>query len=104
MPIHITALTDPDRGVNDYRLAWLASDDAGVPVGSAFLRVYTRAGQDHLAGLELHVHPVERRRGTGSRLLDAAAREHGRRSVVAQTEAGSPGDLFLRARNLRKRY
>lgn len=105
MPIYITALTDPDRGANDYRLAWLASDDAGVPVGSAFLRVYTRAGQDHLAELELHVHPAERRRGTGSRLLDAAARtarEHGRRSVVAQTEAGSPGDLFLRARKLRK--
>ncbi|WP_406447595.1 GNAT family N-acetyltransferase [Streptomyces sp. NBC_00876] len=105
MPIHITALTDPDRGENDYRLAWLASDDTGVPVGSAFLRVFTRAGQDHLAELELHVHPAERRNGAGSRLLEAvaaAAREHGRRSVVAQTGAGSPGDHFLRARGLRK--
>lgn len=105
LPIRITALTDPDRGDNDYRLAWLASDDTGVPVGSAFLRVFTREGQDHLAELELQVHPAERRAGTGSRLLDAAvaaAREHGRRSVVAQTEAGSPGDHFLRARGLRK--
>lgn len=105
MPIHLTALTDPDRGANDYRLAWLASDEAGVPVGSAFLRVFTRAGQDHLAELEIHVHPAERRKGTGSRLLDTAARaarEHGRRCVVAQTEADSPGDLFLRARDLRK--
>ncbi|WP_327712964.1 GNAT family N-acetyltransferase [Streptomyces sp. NBC_00464] len=105
MPIHLTALTDPDRGANDYRLAWLASDESGAPVGSAFLRVFTREGQDHLAELELHVHPVERRKGTGSQLLDAAvraAREHGRRSVVAQTEAGTPGDGFLRAKGLRK--
>lgn len=105
LPIHLTTLTDPDRGANDYRLVWLASDEAGVPVGSAFLRVFTREGQDHLAELELHVHPAERRKGTGSQLLDAAvrgAREHGRRSVVAQTESGTPGDLFLQARGARR--
>lgn len=105
MPIHLTALTDPDRGAGDYRLAWLASDETGVPVGSAFLRVFTREGQDHLAELELQVHPAERRKGTGSQLLEAvgrAAGEHGRRSVVAQAEAGTPGDLFLRVRGLRR--
>ncbi|MEU1471867.1 GNAT family N-acetyltransferase [Streptomyces sp. NPDC005761] len=105
MPIQLTALTDPDRGAAGHRLVWLASDEAGVPVGSAFLRVFTREGQDHLAELELHVHPAERRRGTGTQLFDAvvrAAREHGRRSVVAQTEAGTPGDEFLRAKGLRR--
>ncbi|MET7646973.1 GNAT family N-acetyltransferase [Streptomyces sp. NPDC005426] len=105
MPIRLTALTDADRGAHAYRLAWLASDEAGAPVGSAFLRVFTREGQDHLAELELHVHPAERRRGTGSHLLDAAVRaagELGRRSLVAQAEAETPGDLFLRARGLRR--
>ncbi|MEU9205381.1 GNAT family N-acetyltransferase [Streptomyces sp. NPDC048332] len=105
MPIHLTALTDPDRGAGYHRLAWLASDEEGVPVGSAFLRVFNREGQDHLGELELHVHPAERRKGTGSRLLDAvvrAAGEQARRSVVAQTEAGTPGDLFLRARGWRR--
>ncbi|MEU1349042.1 GNAT family N-acetyltransferase [Streptomyces sp. NPDC005795] len=105
MPIRVTALTDPDRGAGGHRLAWLASDETGAPVGSAFLRVFTREGQDHLAELELHVHPAERRQGTGSLLLDAAARaagEHGRRSVVVQTEAGTPGDRFLRAKGWRR--
>lgn len=105
MPIRLTALTDPDRGGGDRRLAWLASDETGTPVGSAFLRIFTREGQDHLAELELNVHPAERREGAGSQLLDAAvraARKHGRRSVVAQAEAGTPGDLFLRARGLRR--
>ncbi|MFE9780230.1 GNAT family N-acetyltransferase [Streptomyces sp. NPDC005775] len=105
MPIRVTALIDPDRGAGGHRLAWLASDETGAPVGSAFLRVFTREGQDHLAELELHVHPAERRQGTGSLLLDAAARaagEHGRRSVVVQTEAGTPGDRFLRAKGWRR--
>ncbi len=105
LPIHLTALTDPDRGANDYRLAWLASDEAGAPVGSAFLRVFTREGQEHLAELDIQVHPAERRRGTGSRLLEAAAgaaADLGRRAVVAQAGDGTPGDLFLRARGLRR--
>ncbi|MFD4856093.1 GNAT family N-acetyltransferase [Streptomyces atratus] len=105
MSIRITALTDPDRAGASHRLVWLASDSAGSPVGSAFLRVFTREGQDHLAELELHVHPAERRNGIGSQLLGAAvagAREEGRRSVIAQVEAGSSGDHFLRAKGLRK--
>lgn len=105
MSIRITALTDPERGLSSHRLAWLASDADAVPVGSAFLRLFTDAGREHLAELELHVHPVERRHGIGSRLLDravAAAREDGRRSVLAQVEAGSPGARFLPARGFRK--
>ncbi|WP_433893348.1 GNAT family N-acetyltransferase [Streptomyces sp. CA-111067] len=105
MSVRITALIDPDGGTSARRLAWLASDADGVPVGSAFLRLFTRAGQDHLAELDLGVHPAERRRGTGSLLLEAAvaaARQDGRRSVVTQAEAGSPGDGFLPARGFRK--
>ncbi|MFF1650394.1 GNAT family N-acetyltransferase [Streptomyces sp. NPDC058240] len=105
MSLRITALSDPDRASGSHRLVWLASDPEGSPVGSAFLRVFTREGQDHLAELELHVHPAERRKGIGSRLFDtavAAAREEGRRSVIAQVGAGSPGDRFLRAKGLRK--
>lgn len=102
--LRITPLTDPDRGSASYRLAWLAADADGVPVGSAFLRLFTAAGQDHLAELELHVHPAERRNRTGSQLLDAAvtaARRKGRRSVIAQARADSAGAAFLRARAFR---
>ncbi|WP_405708804.1 MULTISPECIES: GNAT family N-acetyltransferase [unclassified Streptomyces] len=105
MSIRITALADPGKSAGSHRLAWLASGPEGSPVGSAFLRVFTREGQDHLAELELHVHPAERRNGVGSRLFDAAvaaARDEDRRSVIAQAEAGSAGDHFLRAKGLRK--
>ncbi|MGW8397740.1 GNAT family N-acetyltransferase [Streptomyces lydicus] len=105
MSVRITALTGPDAGPAGRRLAWLASDPDGIPVGSAFLRLYTEVGQEHLAALELQVHPAERRNGTGSRLLDAAvaaARQDGRRSVITQAEAGSPGDRFLPLRGFRK--
>ncbi|MEU9125139.1 GNAT family N-acetyltransferase, partial [Streptomyces sp. NPDC048506] len=105
MSVRITALTDPDTSLASRRLAWLASDSDGIPVGSAFLRFYTKTGQDHLAALELHVHAAERRKCTGSRLLDAAvaaARQDGRRCVITQAEAGSPGDWFLWARGFCK--
>ncbi|MDX3099105.1 GNAT family N-acetyltransferase [Streptomyces sp. ME01-24h] len=105
MSIRITPLTDPDRGPSGFRLAWLASDADAIPVGSAFLRLFTRPDREHLAQLALHVHPAERRRGVGTRLLDevvAAARDDGRRCVLAQTEAGSPGSHFLSARGFRK--
>jgi GNAT superfamily N-acetyltransferase len=104
LPIRITALTDPHRSPTSHRLAWLASGTDGIPVGSAFLRLYTTAEQDHLAELELHVNPAERRKRTGSQLLDAAvaaARDDGRRCVLVQAGAGSPGDRFLQARGFR---
>lgn len=105
MSLHITPLTDPHAGPTSRRLAWLASDADAVPVGTAFLRLFTDRGQEHLAELTLHVHPVERRKYVGSRLLDAAAaaaRDNARRCVIAQAEAGSPGDHFLPARSFRK--
>ena len=105
MSIRITPLTDTDHDLSGHRLAWLASEATGIPLGSAFLRLFTRPGQEHLAELDLHVHPAERRRHVGSRLLEAAvagARDDGRRCVIAQAGAGSPGDLFLSARGWRE--
>lgn len=103
--MRITALTEPDRTASGYRLAWLASGDGGDPLGSAFLRVFTREGQEHLAKLQLNVHTAERRRRVGSRLLEsavAAAREVDRRSVIAEADAGTPGDHFLAASGFRR--
>jgi len=105
LPHRITALADPEPTVSSRRLAWLASDNEGAPAGSAFLRLFTKEGQEHLAELELAVHRCERRRGVGTRLLEAAvaaARGEGRRSLLAQAEAGSPGDHFLAARGFRR--
>lgn len=104
MSLRITPLTDPAHGAHSRRLAWLASDADSIPVGTAFLRLFD-GGQEHLAELTLHVHPVERRTGVGSRLLAtavAAAQDNARRCVIAQAEAGSPGDHFLAARGFRK--
>jgi GNAT superfamily N-acetyltransferase len=105
LSIRITPLTDPERGSAGHRLAWLASDPDGIPVGSAFLRLFTRPGQHHLAELELNVHPAERRHGAGSRLLDAAitaARDDDRRAILTQARPDSPGDRFLRTRGFRE--
>ncbi|WP_327260773.1 GNAT family N-acetyltransferase [Streptomyces sp. NBC_01232] len=104
MSLRITPLTDPAHGPHGRRLAWLASDADSIPSGTAFLRLLD-GGQEHVAELDLRVHPAERRKGVGSRLLDTAvatARDHARRCVVAQAEAGSPGDDFLAARGFRK--
>lgn len=105
MSLRITPLTDPEAGGASRRLVWLASGADGAPVGSASLRLFTREGQRHLAELEVAVHGAERRQGVGSRLLEAAvaaARSEGRRSVLAQAEAGSPAGLFLAARGFRR--
>ncbi|MEW9528093.1 N-acetyltransferase family protein [Microbispora sp. NPDC049125] len=105
MPIRITPLTELRHGASPPRLVWLASHSDGYPVGSAYLRLTSRAGQTHLAEADLHVHPDERRHGIGSQLMAAAvaaARQDGRRSLISQAEAGSPGDLFLAAQGFRK--
>ncbi|MFD5519758.1 GNAT family N-acetyltransferase [Streptomyces sp. NPDC127066] len=104
MPPRITPLTDPGSSPSNRRLAWLASDAEGVPVGSAFLRLSGGTGRDHRAELEIAVHPAERRAGVGGSLLDAAltaARGDGRRSLVARVTAGTPGEPFLTARGFR---
>lgn len=105
MGFDITALVDPEAGPSSRRLGWLASDGDGVPVGSAFLRLFTGAGQEHLAELELHVHPAQRRKHVGSRLLGeavAAAKQDDRRSIIAQAEAQSPGEKFAAAHGFRR--
>ncbi|GGS30533.1 N-acetyltransferase [Streptomyces nojiriensis] len=88
-------LTGPALGSR--RLAWLATGADGVPVGIAGLRVFTSPGQDHLAELELHVHPAHRHRGAGSRLLSAvvaACRTENRRSLVTAAADAGPGQAF----------
>lgn len=105
MPPCVTQLTDPAVTPSSRRLVWLASGADGIPLGSAFLRLFTKEGQTHLAELDVAVHPAERRQGVGTALLDAAvgaAREERRRAVVAQAEQGSPGDAFLAARGFRR--
>jgi GNAT superfamily N-acetyltransferase len=105
LSLDIIALADPRPTASSRRLAWLASGDDGAPLGSAFLRLFTRAGQEHLAELELAVHGAERRRGVGTRLLEAAvdaAKAERRRSVIAQAVQGSPADGFLAARGFRQ--
>jgi L-amino acid N-acyltransferase YncA len=102
MPDRITALIDPDISPSSRRLVWLASDTDSIPVGSAFLRLSTRLGQDHLAELQLQIHPQAWGKDTGFRLLDAAvvaARDHGRRRIITHIEADSPGERLLAARN-----
>ncbi|MEU4212200.1 GNAT family N-acetyltransferase [Streptomyces sp. NPDC026206] len=104
MSVRITALTDPEETSAGRRLVWLACGPDGRPVGSAFLRLFTKEGQRHLAELDVQVHPAERRRRAGSLLLDAAvaaARLDGRRAVISQAEAGSPGAGFLIATGFR---
>ncbi|MEV0445604.1 GNAT family N-acetyltransferase [Streptomyces spectabilis] len=104
MTLRITALADAEETSSDRRLAWLASGPDGNGVGRASLRLFTKEGQRHLAELDIQVQPSDRRRQAGSLLLDAAlaaAREDGRRSVVAQADADSPGAAFLAARDFR---
>jgi GNAT superfamily N-acetyltransferase len=105
MAVRVTALLDPDVTASSYRLAWLAAGGDGVPVGSAFLRLFTRTGQRHLALLQLDIHPGERGSDTGFLLLDtalAAARGYQRSRVVAHVEAGSPGERCLAGRGFRR--
>ncbi|WP_406155320.1 GNAT family N-acetyltransferase [Streptomyces canus] len=105
MRFPITPLADLEPAASSRRLAWLASGDDGVPLGSAFLRLFTKEGQEHLAELHIAVHGAERRQGVGSRLLKAAvgaAKAEGRRSVIAQAVQGSPADQFLATRGFRQ--
>ncbi|WP_405058877.1 GNAT family N-acetyltransferase [Kribbella sp. NBC_01505] len=98
MSIRLTPLTDPDFRPFSHRLAWLASDADGNPVGSAFLRLHNRDSIAHLADLEITVHPAERRRGVGTELLyaaAAAARDRNVQHVLAEVGADTPAYRFL---------
>ncbi|MFE9740328.1 GNAT family N-acetyltransferase [Streptomyces sp. NPDC006477] len=96
-------LTRPALG--SHRLTWLATGADGAPVGVAGLRVFSSAGQDHLAELELHVDPAHRRLGTGSLLLSAAVaacRTENRRSLITTAPADGPGEAFGERRGFRR--
>ncbi|WP_432894258.1 GNAT family N-acetyltransferase [Kribbella sp. CA-245084] len=98
MSIRLIPLTDPDRRPSSYRLAWLAAEDDGTPVGSAFLRLDSRPNYSHLGEFELTVHPAERRRGIGSQLLDAVvagARDNDAETLLTDVNVESVGDRFL---------
>ncbi len=99
MTIRLTPLTDPRVLPASRRIAWLASDADSNPIGTAFLRLHTRQAMAHLAELQLTVHPAERRRGVGTRLLYAAltaARDQKVSVVVADLAADAPAGGFLR--------
>ncbi|GIG69232.1 GNAT family N-acetyltransferase [Phytomonospora endophytica] len=92
-------------GLDSRRLLWLATDPGGAVVGVAGLRLFTSAGQDHLAELEAHVDPGHRRFGVGSRLFDAAvsaATADRRRSLITAVTGDGPGDAFCAARGFRR--
>lgn len=98
LSIRLIPLTDPDFRPFSRRIAWLATRPDGTPVGSAFLRLDSRRTHAHLADFELNVHPAERRQGIGSALLRAVAtgaQDHDVRTLIADADAGSVGDLFL---------
>ncbi|MEV0839438.1 GNAT family N-acetyltransferase [Actinocatenispora sera] len=100
--ITLTALTETG---SHPRLVWLAADPDGCPVGSAYLRLFDSDGRRHLGELSVAVHPARRRQGTGTALLAAlvaAARADGRRSLLAEAHADTPGDAFLAARGFRR--
>ncbi|RJK97509.1 GNAT family N-acetyltransferase [Vallicoccus soli] len=104
MDLRLTELLDP-AAAGGRRAVWLATAPDGRPVGVARLRLPDGPGQGHLAELDLHVHPAERRCGAGTRLLDAAlgtARGAGRRSVLAQVVGGSGGEAFAAAHGFRQ--
>ncbi|ADB32685.1 GCN5-related N-acetyltransferase [Kribbella flavida DSM 17836] len=101
MSITITPLTDPDYRPFSRRIAWVASGPGDHPLGTAYLRLNSKPTQQHLAELEIAVHPAERRQGVGTGLLAAAvrgARENEATTVLADAAAGSPGDHFLAVR------
>ncbi|MEV0789893.1 GNAT family N-acetyltransferase [Kribbella sp. NPDC050459] len=101
MSIRVIPLTDPDFKPFSRRIAWLAAETDGTPVGSAFLRLHSRKAHAHLGEAELTVHPAERGRGIGTQLLGAVvngAREHDVRTIVADVDVDSVGDRFLQRR------
>ena len=82
----------------DPREVWLAVD-RGSAVGWYRLHLPSRENLDQ-AGLELVVHPAERRRGTGLALLRHAAGRataHGRAVLNGGARNGSAGEAFARS-------
>ena len=81
----------------DPREVWLAADQ-GSAAGWYRLELPSKENLDQ-AGLDLVVHPAERRRGLGLALLRHAAGRaaaHGRTVLNGGARRGSPGDAFAR--------
>jgi GNAT superfamily N-acetyltransferase len=78
------------------RQCWLATDDAGAPVGS-YLLTLPEPENPTLATVILTVRPTLRRAGTGSELLAHCARQAraaGRTRLMGYAWDGSPGAAF----------
>lgn len=85
------------------RQTWLATDDAGEPVGSYLLRLPDKENAT-MAFCTLVVAPHARRCGTGSALLDhcvGQARKAGRSRVAGAARDDSPGAAFAAAAGAR---
>lgn len=94
---HLTA-----PGANSRLVLWLVRNTKEEAVATAALRLFSQPGRDHLAEVDMTVHPAHRRLGAGSRLLATvteAARGAGCRSMVTEVTAGTPGEGFLAARD-----
>ena len=86
----------------DPREVWLAADQ-GSAAGWYRLGLPSRENLDQ-AGLDLVVHPAERRRGLGLALLRHAAGRaaaHGRAVLNGGARRGSPGEAFARSAGAR---
>lgn len=90
----LARLAEPGAGAR--MLTWLAdTGEEAAAVASA--RLIDQQGRDHLAEIELHVHPDHRRRGIGTALLrevTAAVVAEGRGSLVGTVPEQSAGDVF----------
>ncbi len=81
------------------RQTWLATDDAGDPLGCYLLRLPDRENPT-MAYCTLTVHPAARRAGVGTTLLAhcaGQAREAGRSRLVGQARDDAPGAAFAGA-------
>ncbi|WP_336216781.1 GNAT family N-acetyltransferase [Nonomuraea sp. LPB2021202275-12-8] len=97
-PIDIVAVSDHCGGSR-----WHAVVPRGPVAGTADLQPIIPFGEDFLpspvlepgaAELSLHVEPLWRRRGLGSRLLAAVRGRSAGPRLVAHVAAGSPGEAF----------
>jgi len=82
--------------VDESRQFWLATTDAGTPIGCYELKLPMRENRQ-TGFLELLVTPGSRRRGTGTALLAHAARQAqqaGRALLMGGTRIGSAGAEF----------
>ena len=83
----------------DPRQVWLATSDAGVPVGCYLLELPEQENRANAFGYPV-VGRAARRRGAGTALLShlaGQAERAGRSLLVSGCRTGSPGDAFARA-------